>query len=149
MDELELEFQLDPQLMADTVHLGDFPLCQVLLMNDSNYPWFILVPRRAGVTEIYHLGEKDRHQLMKESASLAENLADIFAARKMNVANLGNMVAQLHVHVIVRKETDPAWPGPVWGKVPPKAYTEDELKRICARLDTLLEGELQFTPSEG
>lgn len=147
MDELELEFQLDPQLKADTVHLGDYPLCQVLLMNDSNYPWFILVPRRAGVTEIYHLGEKDRHQLMKESASLAENLADIFAARKMNVANLGNMVAQLHVHVIVRKEGDLAWPGPVWGKAPAKSYTDEELSRIQSRLDTLLEGELEFTPA--
>lgn len=147
MDELELEFQLDPQLKVDTVHLGDYPLCQVLLMNDSNYPWFILVPRRAGVTEIYHLGEKDRHQLMKESASLAENLADIFAARKMNVANLGNMVAQLHVHVIVRKEGDFAWPGPVWGKAPAKSYTDEELSRIQSRLDTLLEGELEFTPA--
>lgn len=147
MDELELEFQLDPQLQKDTVHLGDFPLSKVLLMNDSNYPWFILVPRRAGVTEIYHLGEKDRYQLMRESAVLAENLADIFAARKMNVANLGNMVSQLHVHVIVRKENDPAWPGPVWGKVPAKPYAADELERISARLDTLLEGELEFTPS--
>lgn len=147
MDALELEFSLDPQLKADTVHLGDFPLSHLLLMNDSNYPWFILVPRRAGVTEIYHLGEKDRYQLMRESAALAENLADLFAARKMNVANLGNVVAQLHVHVIVRKENDPAWPGPVWGKVPAKLYSADELARIQSRLDTLLEGELAFTPA--
>jgi len=147
MDELELEFQLDPQLKADTIHIGDFPLSQLLLMNDSNYPWFILVPRRAGVSEIYHLGEKDRHQLMRESAALAENLADIFAARKMNVANLGNLVSQLHVHVIVRKESDPAWPGPVWGKAAANPYSDDELKRIESRLDTLLQGELAFTPA--
>jgi len=147
MDELELEFKLDPQLKADTIHIGDFPLSQLLLMNDSNYPWFILVPRRAGVSEIYHLGEKDRHQLMRESAALAENLADIFAARKMNVANLGNLVSQLHVHVIVRKESDPAWPGPVWGKAAAKPYSDDELKRIESRLDTLLQGELAFTPA--
>jgi len=147
MDELELEFKLDPQLKADTIHIGDFPLSQLLLMNDSNYPWFILVPRRAGVSEIYHLGEKDRHQLMRESAALAENLADIFAARKMNVANLGNLVSQLHVHVIVRKESDPAWPGPVWGKAAAKPYSDDELKRIESRLDTLLHGELAFTPA--
>lgn len=147
MDELELEFQLDPQLKADTIHIGDFPLSQLLLMNDSNYPWFILVPRRAGVSEIYHLGEKDRHQLMRESAALAENLADIFAARKMNVANLGNLVSQLHVHVIVRKESDPAWPGPVWGKSAAKPYSDDELKRVESRLDTLLQGELAFTPA--
>jgi len=147
MDELELEFKLDPQLAKDTVHMGDFPLSQVRLMNDANYPWFVLVPRRSGVTEIYHLGEKDRHQLMREAAALAENLADIFAARKMNVANLGNMVSQLHVHVIVRKESDAAWPGPVWGSVPAKPYASDELEIIRARLDTLLEGELEFIPS--
>jgi len=145
MDELELEFKLDPQLKADTVHVGDFPLCRVLLMNDSNYPWFILVPRRAAVTEIYHLDEADQLQLMRESAVLSENLADIFAARKMNVANLGNMVSQLHVHVIVRKQTDIAWPAPVWGKAPAAPYNVEELKSVLARLDTLLEGELHFT----
>ena len=143
----EKSFLLNNKLLNDTKLICDLPLCKFLLMNDSNYPWFILVPRRAGVTEIYHLGEKDRLQLMRESAALAENLADIFAARKMNVANLGNMVAQLHVHVIVRKESDAAWPGPVWGKVPTQAYTDEELKRIESRLDTLLEGELAFTPA--
>lgn len=147
MDELELEFKLDRQLETDTVHLGDFPLCRVLLMNDANYPWFILVPRRAGVSEIYHLAEADQFQLMRESAVLSENLADIFAARKMNVANLGNMVSQLHVHIIVRKETDLAWPGPVWGKTPAVPYSDNDLQAVTERLDTLLEGELHFIPA--
>ncbi|MEY3038836.1 MAG: hypothetical protein RL143_1403 [Pseudomonadota bacterium] len=102
MDELELEFSLAPQLQADTHKLGDFPLCTLLLMNDVHYPWFILVPRRAGVTEIYHLSEADQVQLLRESSALAETASDLFAAKKMNIANLGNMVSQLHVHVIVR-----------------------------------------------
>ncbi len=109
MDELELEFKLDSRLAADTVDLGAFPLCQVLLMNDSHYPWFILVPRRSGATEIYHLTPSEQQQLMRESSYLAESLADLFAARKRNVAPLGNVVAQLHIHHVVRQEDDAAW----------------------------------------
>ena len=138
MDELELEFSLAPQLQADTHKLGDFPLCTLLLMNDVHYPWFILVPRRAGVTEIYHLSEADQVQLLHESSALAQTASDLFAAKKMNVANLGNMVSQLHVHVIVRKEDDAAWPGPVWGKVPAEPYSDAQLADIKQRLDGLL-----------
>jgi len=147
MDELELEFELDPRLAADTFELGDFPLCRLLLMNDANYPWFILVPRRAGVTEIYHLSQEEREQLMRESSFLAENLADLFQARKMNIAALGNMVPQLHLHHVVRQENDPAWPQPVWGKVPAKPYEEAELASLRERLCRLLSDELAFCPS--
>lgn len=146
MDELELEFELDPQLAADTIDLGAFPLCQLLLTNDSNYPWFILVPRRAGVTEIYHLAREEREQLMRESSFLAENLADLFQARKMNIAALGNMVPQLHLHHVVRRENDPAWPHPVWGKVPARPYSEAELTEVKDRLCRLLSEELSFCP---
>lgn len=148
MDELELEFELDPRLVTDTIAIGDFPLCRLLLMNDSQYPWLILVPRRAGVTELYHLSTEEQQQLMAEVAELSETLADLFQARKMNVATLGNMVPQLHVHVIARQMTDPAWPGPVWGKVPAVPYSPDDLKRVRGKLEVLLDGELAFEPHE-
>lgn len=144
MNELELEFELAAQLAADTYELGDFPLSKVLLMNDRQYPWFILVPRRAGATELYHLAEEDQLQLMREVSAFSEALADLFAARKMNVANLGNMVSQLHIHVIARFEDDAAWPGPVWGQVPAVPYTEGELEQLRVRMSGLLEGELSF-----
>jgi diadenosine tetraphosphate (Ap4A) HIT family hydrolase len=146
MDELELEFELDPRLITDTIAIGDYPLCRLLLMNDSQYPWFILVPRRAGVTELYHLPASEQQQLMHEASDLAETLADMFRARKMNVACLGNMVPQLHMHVIVRKENDAAWPGPVWGKVPAVAYTQEQLDRVRGKLEALLDGEMAFEP---
>ncbi|TCK08822.1 HIT domain-containing protein [Marinobacterium mangrovicola] len=146
MDELELEFELAPQLKADTINLGDFPLCQLLLMNDANYPWFILVPRRADVTEVYHLSLDDQAELMKESSFLAENLADLFQAKKMNIAALGNMVPQLHIHHVVRQEDDPAWPAPVWGKVPAVPYSDEQLNDIRERLCRLMSEELSFCP---
>ncbi|SIQ29804.1 HIT domain-containing protein [Marinobacterium stanieri] len=148
MDELELEFELDPRLVTDTIAIGDFPLCRLLLMNDSQYPWFILVPRRAGVTELYHLPANEQQQLIHEASELSETLADLFQARKMNVATLGNMVPQLHMHVIARKESDPAWPGPVWGKVPAVPYAPEELARVRSKLEVLLDGELAFEPHD-
>ena len=146
MDELELEFELDARLQNDCIQLGDFPLCRLMLMNDRQYPWFILVPRRAGVTETYHLSDEDQIQLMRESSTLSEALADLFSARKMNIGMLGNIVAQLHVHHIVRQENDPAWPGPVWGKVPPVAYTDEEREAVIAKIEPLLSGEESFKP---
>ncbi|WP_415891007.1 HIT domain-containing protein [Neptuniibacter sp. SY11_33] len=148
MDELELEFELHPQLAADCIVLGDFPISRLLLLNDANYPWFILVPRRAGATEIYHLSDDEQCELIKESSFLASNLADSFAARKMNVASLGNMVPQLHLHHIVRYETDKAWPGPVWGKVPAEPYTAEQIHEIRRKLEALMSGELEFVPEE-
>ena len=147
MDEIDLEFSLDSRLEADTITLGDFPLCRLLLMNDAQYPWFILVPRRAGVTEIYHLDEADQQQLTRESSVLAATLADCFSAQKMNVANLGNMVPQLHIHHIVRKSSDPAWPGPVWGAHPAVAYSNEQIEQVGQHLIGLLSGELAFEPA--
>ena len=96
-------FALDPRLQQDTLPIGDFPLCRLLLSNDSNYPWFILVPRREDVSELFQLDAADQQQLWKETTALAEMLKDSFDADKLNVATLGNVVSQLHMHVIVRK----------------------------------------------
>lgn len=125
---------IHPQLLADCILLGRFPLSRLLLMNDSNYPWFILVPDREGIREIYQLDEADRVQLLGESCALAEFLMRHFDGDKLNVAALGNQVPQLHLHHIVRYESDPAWPGPVWGRHPPVPYSADVIDAILARL---------------
>lgn len=138
------EFCLDPRLESDCVAIGDFPLSLLLLMNDASYPWFILVPRRAGVREIYELGERDRRQLWHESTLLAERLARGFAADKMNVAALGNVVAQLHVHHVVRYRTDPAWPSPVWGFAPPQPYAPQRLTELKSTLRSVLPETFRF-----
>lgn len=137
-------FELDPRLKADCVHLGAFPLCDLLLMNDSQYPWFILVPRRPEVSEIFQLSAEDQQQLVKESSVLSLNLCDIFAADKMNVAALGNVVKQLHLHHVVRYESDPAWPAPVWGKLPGIPYSPEKLAAIRQRVEVMLEDRVRF-----
>ncbi len=144
MDELELEFVLDARLANDCIVIGDFPLSRLLLMNDSQYPWFILVPRRAGATEIYHLSREEQCQLIKESSDLASAMADGFGAQKMNVANLGNMVPQLHIHHIARTTRDPAWPGPVWGKHPAVPYTPERLAEMRSRIEAMQPEALVF-----
>ena len=103
-------------------------------MKDSNYPWFILVPDREDITEIHQLSETDQQQLMSESSTLSRIIDKHFNADKINIAALGNLVPQLHIHHIVRYKTDAAWPAPVWGKVPLKAYTEEETNRVITRL---------------
>lgn len=137
-------FVLHPQLAADTVYVGQFELSQLLLMNDRQFPWFILVPQRAGLTEIFQLDQADREQFMRESCWLAEALKDGFAAHKINVAALGNMVSQLHIHHIARYREDPAWPGPVWGKLPAVAYTQQQLEECVARLQAVLTTNLVY-----
>ena len=117
-----LTFSLHPQLAQDTTLVGDLPLSRVLLMNDANYPWLILVPRLPSVTEIIDLEANAQIQLTGEIAKAAEALKALTACDKLNVAALGNMVAQLHVHVIARRRTDAAWPKPVWGAAPATAY---------------------------
>jgi len=103
-------------------------------MNDANYPWFILVPRRASVREIHELSDADRAQLWEESAQLSRAAMRAFDGFKLNVAALGNVVPQLHVHHIVRRQDDPAWPAPVWGKVAGKPYDDATMK---TRIDAL------------
>lgn len=129
-------FLLHPQLEADTHIVGYFPLSLVLLCNDANYPWCILVPRRADIREIHHLNSEDKQSLLAESCCLAESMEQLFTPTKMNVAALGNMVPQLHIHHIARFEDDPAWPAPVWGKEAAKEYDSEVFE---ARLQSLRE----------
>lgn len=132
-------YHLHPQLAKDCVLLGQFLLSDLLLMNDANYPWFILVPRRADVSEIYHLSLQDQQQLIVESSVLASNLVDIFDADKINIAALGNVVPQLHIHHVVRSQQDPAWPAPVWGRVTAIPYSSAQIEELRERVNTLLE----------
>ena len=140
-------FALDSRLQQDTLPIGDFPLCRLLLSNDSNYPWFILVPRRKDISEIFQLDVADQLQLWQETTTLAQTLKDSFDADKLNIAALGNVVSQLHMHVIVRKRDDAAWPAPVWGKHPAMPYSAEQVAAIRERLQRVLtEG---FTFLEG
>jgi len=131
-------FELHPQLAMDTVMIGTFPLSLVLLSKDANYPWCILVPQREGVREAHHLSSEDRQQLQEESAWLAAAMELVFDAEKMNVAALGNMVSQLHIHHIARFATDAAWPKPVWGVHAPLAYSEKEQAHCISSLQASL-----------
>jgi diadenosine tetraphosphate (Ap4A) HIT family hydrolase len=117
-------FELHPRLAQDCIPMGNLPLCRLLLMNESRYPWFILVPERTGAGEIYQLPEEDQTQLMRESCELSRTLAVLFRADKMNVASIGNLVPQLHIHHVARYRNDPAWPAPVWGRFEPLPYSE-------------------------
>jgi diadenosine tetraphosphate (Ap4A) HIT family hydrolase len=123
-------FNLHQRLAADTLSLGRSRLCELRLMNDSAWPWVILVPMRAGIREIYQLEEADQQRLLWESSELSRGMMEVFAGAKMNVAALGNMVPQLHLHHIVRFEGDPAWPAPVWGKQAPVPYDNAKLARV-------------------
>ena len=137
-------FVLDSRLEQDTLPLGDFSLCRLLLMNDSSYPWFILVPRREEVSELFQLDGNDQQALWREATTLAETLKDTFRADKMNVATLGNMVSQLHMHVIARRRDDAAWPAPVWGYQPARPYTEEQVEAIRQKLRLVLTDEFRF-----
>lgn len=127
-------FNLHPRLAADTLLLGDFPLCHCLLMNDMHYPWLILVPRVENIREIFELDAVQQQQLLQESSWVSERMARHFNATKINIGALGNMVPQLHLHIIARYENDAAWPGPVWGKHPAEPYTGENLQRMNKRL---------------
>ena len=129
---------LHPQLEKDCVVIGQFPLCALLLMNDASYPWFILVPQRENITEIHQLSDEDQQQLMRESSQLAAVIEKEFNADKINIAALGNMVPQLHIHHIVRYKADPAWPAPVWGKHPAVLYSETEVEQLLNRMRELM-----------
>lgn len=134
-------FSLHPKLTEDTVLIGYLDLSLVLLHRDSQFPWCILVPQRENITEIHHLDIEDRQQLMVESCRLAEVMTDLFAPRKMNIAALGNVVPQLHLHHVARYTHDSAWPHPVWGRTSPVAYTESALAERLERLRHALAGE--------
>ena len=127
-------FELHPDLKRDGIVIGQFPLSLVLLINDSAYPWFVLVPKRAGIKDAIDLEHADYQQLSEESCLFSVALKQIFSAEKLNIAALGNMTPQLHVHHIVRSSSDPAWPNPIWGFQPLTAYTSDEVDAIGEKL---------------
>ena len=131
-------FTLHTQLAKDCITIGDLPLSRVLLMNDSNYPWLVLVPRREEIIEIFELPRIDQQQLLDEIAQVSSALAGHFRADKMNVAALGNIVPQLHVHIIARYREDRAWPKPVWGAVPAQPYTDEILRERVIEIERLL-----------
>ena len=130
--------ELHPQLNKDCLIIGHFPLCRLLLMQDANYPWLILVPDRDNVSELYQLSAADQQQFIKESSVIARLLQDQFKADKINIAALGNIVPQLHIHHVARYKTDIAWPAPIWGKVPVKLYTQEQLDEVIKKLKTSL-----------
>src|SRR5712691_10899227 len=136
----EQPWSLHPQLAKDTIEVGDLPLARVLLMNDANYPWLVLVPRRHDATEIIDLDEDDQEMLIREIALLAGVLKDVTACDKLNIAAIGNLVPQLHIHIVARRKGDAAWPKPVWGAVPARAYSEAESQRLIAAI----RGEVAF-----
>ncbi|XQF89640.1 HIT domain-containing protein [Pseudoalteromonas espejiana] len=122
-----LTFKLAPELKRDCIELADWPLCKVLLLNDSQYPWFVLVPRQPDLKEIIDLSDDDQIVYLKESAKLSKLIMQVFNPDKLNVAALGNMVPQLHIHHIARFTSDAAWPAPVWGRFLAKPYSDEQI----------------------
>lgn len=131
-------FVLDERLKNDTCWLGDFPLCRVLLMNDSRYPWLILVPRQADISEVFQLSAPQQQTLWQETTQVAHALNTLFAADKMNIATLGNVVSQLHMHVVARMRNDAAWPAPVWGKGAAEPYSAVQIQLLRKQIGKIL-----------
>lgn len=131
---VETEFALDQRLCADTHSVGDLDLSRVLLMDDARFPWLILVPRRAGLRELIDLGQPEQRVLLEEIDRCARALQTLFAPDKLNIAALGNVVAQLHVHAIARFKSDVAWPRPVWGAGARTPYAADVVRERAQAL---------------
>ena len=132
------DFALHPRLAADTLPVGDLPLCRVLLMHDARFPWLILVPRRPDLREITDLPAEERALLMEEIAAASRALQAETGADKLNVGALGNVVAQLHIHVVARFAADAAWPGPVWGSGTATRYPAGAAEALAGRIAALL-----------
>ena len=131
-------FILNETLGKDCIFIGNFPLCQLLLKNDKTYPWFVLVPRRTGVLEVFDLLPDEQQQLWAEITIFSALTKSLVNADKMNIATLGNMVSQLHIHIIARNKTDKTWPQSVWDKFPAVAYDASEVEKIIAQLRPLM-----------
>jgi diadenosine tetraphosphate (Ap4A) HIT family hydrolase len=129
-----MTFILDPRLENDSVFICDLPLSQVRLSKNSAFPWLLLIPRQNDIVEIFDLSVADQGVLLNEMRVTAAVLKKLFTPKKLNVANLGNVVPQLHVHVIARFEEDKAWPGPVWNSGVKEYYADDELNEITAKI---------------
>ncbi len=127
-------FELHKQLQQDTIDIGDLPLSRVLVVKDAHYPWLLLVPRRPDIVDIIDLDEVAQAQLMTEINRVSRALKEVTRCDKLNVAALGNVVPQLHVHIIARRKTDAAWPRPIWGVMPPLAHDAEEVQRLISEL---------------
>ncbi|WP_431025057.1 HIT domain-containing protein [Halomonas sp. H5] len=134
------DITLDPRLEADTLPVTELGLCQVRLMNDARFPWLVLVPRRPGISEVYQLSTQDQAALWREATALGEGLMKTLDGDKLNLATLGNMVPQLHLHVIVRFAGDAAWPAPVWGQGQAEPYGADGQARRRDEILAIIEG---------
>ncbi|MGY4305557.1 diadenosine tetraphosphate (Ap4A) HIT family hydrolase [Bradyrhizobium sp. USDA 4369] len=128
----ESAWSLHPQLAKDTIDIGDLPLSRALVIKDANYPWLLLVPRREGAVEIIDLDEVAQAQLMTEITRVSRAVKEITKCDKLNVAALGNMVPQLHIHIIARRTSDVAWPRPVWGVAPPLPHDAQEVQQFIS-----------------
>jgi diadenosine tetraphosphate (Ap4A) HIT family hydrolase len=138
-------FELHPRLHEDCTFVGRLRLCELLLMEDASYPWFLLVPRLEGAREVFELAWEDQVELLRESSGLSRALTAAFAPDKLNIASLGNLVPQLHLHHVVRYRGDPAWPGPVWGRSPLRPYASDIRRSVLMRLASAWPAELELT----
>lgn len=129
-----MPFTIDAKLIADTIHLGSFPLCDVLLMNDSRFPWIILVPKIPDLQDFHEIPTEFRDVLFQEIEETSNVIQQLWPVDKMNVAALGNQVSQLHIHVIGRRRSDDAWPSPVWGHGTPRLYADAERSNVIRSL---------------
>lgn len=130
-------FELHPTLAAGSVAVTRLSLCELRLINDRRFIWLILVPQRPRLTELHQLSESEQQQLLAASGQVSRLIEGYFAVDKLNVGALGNVVPQLHWHIVGRRRDDPCWPGPVWGCASGEPYPSGELERVIA---TLLEG---------
>ncbi len=137
-------FVLNQRLKDDTVEVLSLKLSLVLLMKDRSFPWLILVPKPENIREIHELSAKDRAVLMEEMSLASKVIEMLYKPDKINIGALGNVVPQLHIHVIGRFRTDRAWPGPVWGTGPAEPYSEDELRVVCERFRAAFESSQSF-----
>lgn len=138
---------LHPRLAEDCLRIGAFPLCELLLMNDARYPWYILVPRRDDIREIYELTWADQQQLMYESSQLACSMDRALSPDKLNIATIGNVVPQLHMHHIARFDSDDTWPAPVWGQGTSRPYAPDNWQKACAPVLELMASTFNPVPT--
>jgi diadenosine tetraphosphate (Ap4A) HIT family hydrolase len=132
------QFILHPQLAADTILVGEFPLCQVLLAKDGNFPWLILVPKINEISEFHDLTNEQQIQFLSESNAVSKLLKDGLSADKINIAALGNMVPQLHIHHVARFKEDACWPKPIWGQIPAVTRTEQQTLLLTTMISNKL-----------
>ncbi|MDI5890382.1 HIT domain-containing protein [Halomonas rhizosphaerae] len=142
------DFEPDPRLVDDSYPVTELPLCQLRLMDDARFPWLVLIPRRLEVSEVFQLDAPAQQQLWREASAVGRAMLDALGGDKLNIASLGNVVAQLHVHVIVRRREDAAWPAPVWGHGQAEGYDLDRLADMRARILAEVEG-LDLASHEG